>query len=239
MLSVRAIIRAAAWGAVCCCACPLAAQVTVQFDQPKYFVTGPGDTVEVSILVDGVDSTEPLNPVRRGLYSFAVKTTFDGAKAQVDNVGEIDPAAELDYFGLGVGAFEALGLGFGAVKGNIRQQTNPLEPYEGTLLAKLTLTNLAAGPDSYPLRLEFFRTVGPNEQFFLDGAGAVLDGQIEFGEALVVVIPEPTAGALAALGLAGLAWAAARRRSSPRRRRLATSGGQRIHEGAPRAGRTR
>ena len=106
---------------------------------------------------------------------------------------------------------------------------------------QITLTNLAVGPDSYPLRLEFFRTVGPNEQFFLDGAGAVLDGQIEFGEALVVVIPEPSAGALIAiaLGLGGLNWAAARGRSGWRRRRFATSGARCARQGAPGAGRTR
>ena len=41
------------------------------------------------------------------------------------------------------------------------------------------------GSDSYPLRLDFFNTLGPTEQIFVDGQGNVLDPQIAFGEALV------------------------------------------------------
>jgi hypothetical protein len=58
-------------------------------------------------------------------------------------------------------------------------------------LATIQLTNLASGPDSYPLDLEFFRTVGAAEQFFLDGNGNVLDLDLEFVDGLVIVIPEP------------------------------------------------
>jgi len=209
MLSVRAVLRLLAWGAVGYCAfspTSTRAQITVSFDQPKYFVNGPGDQVEVSVLIDGLDSTPEFDPVRRGLFSFAVRTTFDGAKAKLDTADDIDPVPELTFFGFDTGAFESLGLGFAGVKGNIRQQTSPLEPYGGSLLAKITLTNLATGPDSYPLRLEFFRTVGANDEFFLDGAGTVLDAQIEFGQAEIVVIPEPPTWVLLGLAVLGLGW---------------------------------
>lgn len=215
MLSVRALLQAVAWAVGWCCALSAArlpAELLVTFDQPKYFVNGPGDQVEVSVLIDGLDSTPEFDPVRRGLYSFAVRTTFDGGKAKLDTADDIDPVAELTYLGFNAGAFEALGLGFAGVKGNIRQQTSPLEPYGGSLLAKITLTNLATGPDSYPLRLEFFRTVGPDEQFFLDGAGTVLDADIEFGQAEIVVIPEPPTMVLVLFAGAGLALRRAGRR---------------------------
>ncbi|MFO0897070.1 MAG: PEP-CTERM sorting domain-containing protein [Pirellulales bacterium] len=194
MLSARALRWALVHGVAVGCALSatrLPAELLVAFDQPKYFVNGPGDQVEVSVLIDGLDSTPALDPVHGGLFSFAVRATFDSGKAKLDTADDIDPVAELTYFGFSAGAFEALGPGFAAVKGNIRQQTSPLEPYVGSLLAKITLTNLAAGPDAYPLRLEFFRTVGPNEQFFLDGAGSVLDPDIEFVASEIVVVPEP------------------------------------------------
>ena len=94
--------------------------------------------------------------------------------------------------------------GFAGVKGNIDQNLNPLVPYESPLLATMVITNLASAPDSYPLQLDFFETLGANEQFYVDGAGTVLDDLIQFGSARVVVIPEPPSYALLIIAILAL-----------------------------------
>jgi len=175
---------------------PLRAEILIHFDQDVYFVTGPGDTIEARISLDADPATDRDDGLMRGLFSFGAATDFDATKAQVGSVADIAAAARLDFFGFAAGSFESVAAGFAGVKGNIDQLVNPLVPYGGTLLAKITFTNLATGPDSYPLGLDFFNTLGANEQLFLDGTGTVLDPQIRFRSARVVVIPEPTAGAL-------------------------------------------
>jgi hypothetical protein len=135
-----------------------------------------------------------------GLFSYGVDVTFDSAKAQIGGVANINPAPALDFFGFAPGAFEQAQPGFAGVKGNVNTQGNVV-PYLSPLLAQITLTNLASAVDSYPLDLDFFRTVGPNEQLFLDGGGNVLDPILTFRPARVLVIPEPSTVVLLFTGL--------------------------------------
>ena len=174
----------------------LLAEITVRFDQDVYFVTGPGDTIDAMILLDADPTADGDQPLTEGLFSFGVATSFDATKAQVSSDADITAAAPLDFFGFAGGAFESVAAGFAGVKGNIDQTVNPLVPYGASLLAQITITNLASAPDSYPLGLDFFNTLGANEQIFIDGTGAVLDDQIHFRTARVVVIPEPATGTL-------------------------------------------
>jgi hypothetical protein len=175
---------------------PVLAEILVHFDQDVYYVNGPGDTVDAMILLDADAATEGDDPLAEGLFSFGVATTFNGIKAQVSSDSDISAAAELDFFGFASGAFASVTPGFAGVKGNIDQTANPLIPYGAPLLAKIQFTNLASAADSYPLQLDFFETLGVNEQLFIDGAGTVLDDQIRFRSARVVVVPEPTSYAL-------------------------------------------
>lgn len=196
-----------------------AAPYLVHFDQDLYVVNAPGDTFVARILIDADSATPRDEPVPNGLFSFGVRSTFDSAKAQVASPAEVDPVPPLDFFGFGPGAFEQVAAGLAGVKGNIDQFGNPLQPYGGTLLAEVTFTNLASAVDNYPLDLDFFRTVGPNEQLFLDGQGIVLDPGVMFRGARVLVVPEPQSGLLAIVAIGSLAVGFRRARGWRRARR--------------------
>jgi hypothetical protein len=116
----------------------------------------------------------------------------------------------LDFNGiLGPGAMRVLRSDFMAAKGTVDLSANPLAFYPGTLIATFNVRFDAAG--SYPLRLDFFNTLGPTEDIFVTGGGAVLDNNITFGSTVIqVVIPEPHLAALLACGAGCLAF---RRRS--------------------------
>jgi hypothetical protein len=194
----------------------LAAPAVVHFDQDVYVVTGPGDVINAQILIDGNPQSPRDDSVPFGLFSFGTQVTFNPVKALVTGPGDISAVPSLDFFGFAPGAFEQVSPGFAGVKGNIDMFENPLVPYSSSLLAELTLTNLASAVDSYPLTLDFFRTVGPNEQLFLNGMGGTLDPDITFRSARVVVIPEPaTLEMLVAASVCGWIWL--RRRKGARR----------------------
>lgn len=180
-----------------------AANYVVHFDQDEYIVNGPGDTIQMQVLIDSNPATPQDDPVLEGLFSFGVRTDFNSAKALIASAADIDVEPALNYFGFAAGAFKQVQPGFGGGKGNINQNA-PFSPYPGTLLMEVTLTNLASAVDSYPVSLDFFRTVGPNEQLFLNGLGVVLDPQIEFRPSLVRVVPEPGALVLTMLTIACL-----------------------------------
>lgn len=170
------------------------AQVVVHFDQDVYQVSGPGESFTAKILIDGNGKEPGDNPIRGDLFSMGVLTEFPAAKAQLLAPTDVTVPPPLDHFGFDPGAFSQTAAGSVGVKGNVDAGVFPTVGYGQPLLATITLTNLASAPDSYPLTLDFFRTVGINEDLFVDGNGNVLDPVIEFRSARVVVVPEPTSG---------------------------------------------
>lgn len=170
-----------------------AATIIVHFDQDTYYVNGPGDPVVAQVLLDSDNAKPGDTPVRGGLFSFGVLTDYPSTQAQLTNPAQIHVPAELEHFGFDSSAFRAVNTGLAGVKGNVDANTVPTVPYAGTWLATFDFTNLATGPDSYPLNLDFFRTVGVNEQIFVDGHGVSLDNSIVFIPSRVVVLPEPSA----------------------------------------------
>jgi hypothetical protein len=188
-----------------------AARYLVHFDQDLYVVNGPGETLVARVLIDADAATPSDDPIPTGLFSFGVLSSFNGAKVQVASAGDVDPVASLDFFGFASGAFEQVASDRVGVKGNIDQVASPLQPYGSALLAEITFTNLASAVDEYPLDLELFRTVGPNEQLFLDGTGLVLDPDMMFRGARVRVVPEPSTVGLALLMIAGFGMGSRRR----------------------------
>ena len=168
----------------------------VRFDQTSYVVT-PESTLTVGIVIDPT----PLS----GLFSYGMKVVFDEAFARVEAASAISVPPPLDFNGvLGPGADRSAGSGFGAVKGTVDFFLSPPQSYGGSLLANVSIKNLVneAGL-TYPLSIEIYRTLGPSESVFVNGAGQALDSQVTFGSALVHVVPEPSGLVLMILGLAG------------------------------------
>lgn len=180
-------------------AVPAFAAIEVDFDQDEYVVSGPGDPIFIKIQIDADHNSPEFEAIVNGLFSFGTALNFNPTKAQFS---AIDVPDALDYFGFTAGGFTHADPGFGGGKGNIDLSQPGLTPYADSLLLEVTLTNLATAVDSYPLSLDFFRTLGANEQLFLDGTGVVLDPQIQFGRAIVRVVPEPTTACIFAIALA-------------------------------------
>lgn len=185
---------------------PVVAETRVFFDKDEYVVSSVGEMFEVQILIDADDATSQIEPVRTGLFSFGAEVSYESTKAQVVGSSALETASPLDFFQFVPGALTEVDAGRAASKGNIDQVPEPVVPYTGSLLMKLTMTNLASPTDLYPLELDFFRTLGDTEQIFLNGAGGVLDDDIVFGRAWVRVVPEPTAAVLSLLAVLPLAW---------------------------------
>ncbi len=188
----------------------VACSTVVRFDKDVYVVNGPGEQIDVQIIVEA--SANQQSPVRGGLYSFGTKLTFDSTKAEAADASVV---SELDYFGFAAGAPTFLSPGSAGMEGNIDQFAEPLLPYADTLLGTVTLTNKAAAIDSYPLTLDFLRDLAPTEQQFLTGAGLNLDPTIEFRGARVLVVPEAN-GFAALFSVIPIACLRNRRRSQIR-----------------------
>ena len=155
---------------------------TVRFDRPQYDIA-PGEVFPVKLLID------PIPPT--GLHSFGVRLKFDSTHASVGDASAVIPAPPLDFDGVrGPGAMKAVGSGYAAVKGTVDGSVQPPVFYTQEILATFPVADLAPGP--YTLKAEFFNTLGPTEQIFVDGLGSVLDSQIAFGEAVVNYRPSVT-----------------------------------------------
>lgn len=166
----------------------------VTFDQAVYVVR-PGEAFNPEILIDGEVGLIGVQPVPNGLFSFGLQMTFPAADATANGVAVV-PA--LNFFGFAAGASTVVGSGHIDAEGNI-DQVGLLLPYTGSSLATAMLQNNAPVGSVYFLQLALHPHF-PTEQLFLDGAGNVLDSTMVFGSARVVVIPEPSALCLAALG---------------------------------------
>lgn len=187
------VLRCAALLSAMLCPAALCAQGVV-FDRAIYQVA-PGETFDVQVLLDANLATPEADPLENGLFSYGWQVAFDSSKATIDG---LTVPAPLDFFGFATGASIVTDPGLAAAEGNIDQVT--LTPYGDSLLATITLTNVAAVPDEYDLTLSLAPHF-PTEQLFLDGEGNVLDDTLVFGVARVVVaVPEPSAFIIAAFG---------------------------------------
>jgi hypothetical protein len=135
-----------------------------------------------------------------GLFSYGVQVILPSGKAASDSIVVPPP---LNFNGvLGPGALKQMGADVFGVKGTIDFDAIAAA-YEGALIGTFNIKNLVTTVgESYPLTLDFFRTLGPNETLFVDGTGTALDPRITFGSAMIVIVPEPSVLALLAIPLA-------------------------------------
>lgn len=180
--SMVAAVLTFAW-----CASGLASTVSVKFDRDVYVVNGPGESFDAWVLIDYPRDTADQDPVPAGLFSMGVEMTYPAEKARMAGMSGVSVVDELAHFAFTPNPLLHVAPGEAAAKGNIDVGVDPQTPYTGRSLVKFTLTNAVPGRASYPLALGLFRTLGLNEQIFLDGFGNSLDDQIHFGNAVVVV----------------------------------------------------
>jgi hypothetical protein len=196
------LVAALLWPATAAMAAPL-----VGFDQPL-FLALPGEDFQVQVLLDMDDTTAGLQGAEGGLISMGVRLDFDNTAIRVDDI--VLPAA-LDP--QGPDALPALQIiandeGYALVQASVGL-LDP--PYAQPLLVSFSLHRLSAEDTMLTLGLG---QLLPNESLFITGELAVLDDDLTFGSAQVVV-PEPAT--LGTLGLAGLAALLRRKRRRQRR----------------------
>lgn len=157
------------------------AQHSIQFDQARYVIR-PGESFAVQVRM--------VPPPADGLFSFGVRVGFPESAATAEGVGTITIPPTLSTDGPNRNApVVGVGAGFVEAKGcaDIFDERLPVSNAE--VLLTVVLRDRGAGP--YPLSLAGFNTLGPTEQIFVSGAGAVLDQEISFGSAEVVYSDGP------------------------------------------------
>lgn len=142
------------------------------------------------------------------LFSFGVAAITEGLPTWIVPLG-VDVPGPLDFNGVaGPGAQKIVFPEFIGAKGTVDLSANPVLTYTGAVLAEVRYQ--FNEPGTYPIRLDFFNTLGPTEDIFVNGNGVAIDDSIEFGSTIVhVIIPEPR---LAMLLLAAALCLLARRR---------------------------
>jgi hypothetical protein len=174
--------------------------VVIRFADPAPIVL-VNDIARISVTVERAGSDT------HSLFSYGVSVTGDWEALAIDPLGVVVPP-ELDFNGVaGPGAFIGEGDDFIGVKGTVNLSVSPIELYDGIMLAEFHFR--FTQPGTYSLTLDFFNTLGPTEDIFVNQDGRAIDDEIEFRSALVqVVIPEPR---MATLLLAGIGWLLVRR----------------------------
>lgn len=155
---------------------------TVGFDQANYRVEA-GEVFPVTVRI----SPNPSG----GLYSFGVRLGFPPDRARVVSVGMNDVISELRNDGPRLTSpVVGVGPGFAAAKGTAEFLSGLRPTSQRPELVTFQVQDLGL-PGSYELTLDFFNTLGPTEQIFVDGNGGVLDSSIQFQRATVMRVARP------------------------------------------------
>ncbi len=193
-------------------AVPAPASLTIGFDQSTYEAQ-PGQPFQVQVHLDADPNTPGNQPVAAGLYSMGVRVYGnDSLGFYTLGTDSIVVPPELDCDGFDGPAEKASDLGSLGALGVLPSEAT--EGYDGTLLMTVTLV-----PDSSTGHGGFYSTLTLGEFFqnpsyddFLDFACNSLDSQLEFGTAVVHVVPEPSGLFLILIALLSFARFGRRRR---------------------------
>jgi hypothetical protein len=155
---------------------------TVGFDQANYGVEA-GAVFPVTVRISPNQAG--------GLYSFGVRLGFPSDRARVVSVGMNDVISELRNDGPRLTSpVVGVGPGFAAAKGTAEFLSGLRPTSQRPELVTFQVQDLGL-PGSYELTLDFFNTLGPTEQVFVDGNGGVLDSSIQFQRATVTRVARP------------------------------------------------
>jgi hypothetical protein len=157
--------------------------VVIAFSNPLPVVV-VNETARISVSIDRGNSTT------QSLFSYGISVMGDWESQGIVPLGVVVPPS-LDFNGVaGPGAFIGGGAEFIGVKGTVNLSVNPISLYEGTALAEFQFR--FTQPGTYSFILDFFNTLGPTEDIFVNQDGMAIDDEIEFRPGLVqVVVPEP------------------------------------------------
>lgn len=150
--------------------------VSLGFDAQTYTVA-PGQPLTVQVVIDH-EGRAPEN-----LFSYGVRLLPSGPGTAT--VSSIIVPDELDFDGFSAGAQIDTDPAVLGAKGNINLAA---DFYTGSLIATYTIS--FDQPGVYDLGLALYRTLGPDEDVFVDGSEepVTLDELMTFGSARVVVI---------------------------------------------------
>jgi hypothetical protein len=157
--------------------------VVIGFTDPQPVVM-INQTARLSVSIDYGAGGTP------GLFSYGISVLGDWQSLGIIPLGvEVPPP--LDFNGIaGPGAFIGQDATFIGAKGTVDLSRNPIEMYQGTVLAEFQFR--FTQPGIYDLSLDFFNTLGPTEQIFVNQDGMPIDNQIQFRPGQIqVVVPEP------------------------------------------------
>lgn len=150
-------------------------RVDVQFDRPQYLIK-PGEIFPVAVRISLLPG--------QSIASFGVQLLFDPSRAVVAGV---QVGGDLSFNGpRGDAPVVGVGEGFAAAKGTVRFAADSAHSTSNETLVTFLVRDLGNGP--HELRLNFFNTLGPTEQVFVDSSGGVLDPEISFGTAQVLPV---------------------------------------------------
>ena len=184
------------------------ADLRIHAELDRYEVT-PGGPFDIRVHLDADDGLPGDQKLPNGLVGYGVKLEFDPEKLALVDPNPIRVPDALNFNGFSAGAARQTGDGFAGVKGNIDQLG--FEPYEESWIASFLVKDISGG-GAYEVKLSPHRTLGPSEELFVDGAGAVLDARMQFATAQIVAVPEPSMAWMFLAGLGVLAYGAYRKR---------------------------
>ena len=173
----------------------------IGFDQPTYTAT-PGADFTVSVLLDADGQVPDFQGLPQGLLSMGFKVLYVPSDATVAGPDAIVLPPEMTTDGLGGPALKDVGPGRAGAAAAV--DLNSQTGYKDPLLATFHFQNTALV--GYELRLGLYFS-DPRMANFVDFPGASLDADMQFGSAMVSVVPEPGSLSLAAAGAAVLALA--------------------------------
>jgi hypothetical protein len=154
------------------------------------YTIGFGQATYNSLVGQGYSIPTVISPVpSNGLFSQSLLFTLSPSNAAGGITSLVVPPP-LNHIGVPTNspAVVAASNSFALVRGTINALVDPT-PYTNALLATLAISNLP--PGSFTLSGALYKPLGPAENVVLDGNGTVLDPQITFAPATLVVQPPP------------------------------------------------